>query len=111
MLGKNTLLEKVDIKSAYRTVLVYPEDRVASKKQLESLVGILQYATKVVKPGRRFVRRIIELLASVRSPRHLTLLNNEIWSDLQWWGQFTERWNGICLCTSFPRKPNCTPGD
>ena len=53
-----------------------------NKKQLESLVGILQYATKVVRPGHRFVRRIIELMASVRNSKRPTRLNNEIRSDL-----------------------------
>lgn len=70
---------------------------LANKKELESLVGVLQYATKVVRPGRRFVCRIIELMASVRNPRRPTRLNCEIRSDLQWWGQFIDRWNGVGL--------------
>ena len=32
--------------------------KAGQQRELESLVGLLQHAVKVVPPGRRFVRRI-----------------------------------------------------
>jgi len=38
------------------------------KKELESLQGQLAYVSKVVKPGKTFIRRLIELLAGFCKP-------------------------------------------
>ena len=40
--------------------------KACKRKQLESLLGHLQHAATVVRPGRTFVRRLIELLSVVR---------------------------------------------
>ena len=37
------------------------------KKELESLLGYLQHAATVVRPGRTFVRHLIELLLTINS--------------------------------------------
>ena len=64
-------------------------------RDLESLVDLLQHAAKVVHLGRTFVCRVIQLTASVRSRNHFIRLNAEFRSDLQWWYQFIEGWNGV----------------
>ena len=55
------------------------------KKELQSLVGKLQHACRVVKPGRSFLRRVIELLAAVKRDFHHVRLNASFRSDLVWW--------------------------
>ena len=40
--------------------------KATRRRELESLLGLLQHAAKVVSPGRRFVRRIIQALTSIR---------------------------------------------
>ena len=42
------------------------------RKELKSLIGVLSHACKVVKPGRTFLRRLIELSKLVRKPYALT---------------------------------------
>ena len=69
--------------------------KAGKRRDLESLVGLLQHAAKVVRPGRRFVRRIIQLMASVKSRDRFIRLNAEFRSDLQWWNRFLDGWNGI----------------
>lgn len=64
-------------------------------KELQSLVGKLQHAAKVVKPGRTFLRRMFELLARGSRDHHFLRLNQEFKSDLAWWDTFLEGWNGI----------------
>jgi len=40
--------------------------KAARRRELESHLGLLQHAAKVVSPGRRFVRKIIQVLTCVR---------------------------------------------
>ena len=71
--------------------------RTCRKRELESLVGTLQYAAKVIKPGRSFVRRLIDLLKLARRPDHHIRLNAHVKSDLLWWRAFAEGWNGVAF--------------
>ena len=69
----------------------------ATKREILSLVGLLQHATKVVKPGRTFVARMYATAAKVRRLSFYTRLTRGFRSDLQWWHMFIIRWNGISL--------------
>ena len=42
--------------------------RTCTRKELESLIGLLNHACKVVRAGRSFLRRMIDLLHSVNRP-------------------------------------------
>ena len=63
------------------------------RSELDSLVGFLSFAAKVVVPGRAFLRRLFN--AKTRSQKGYIHLNEEIRSDLQWWQIFLPKWNGI----------------
>ncbi len=65
------------------------------RKQLESLIGSLHHVTKVVPPGRTFLRRMIDLLCAFRSPSHPIRLNQQFRRDLAWWLDFFQSWNGV----------------
>ena len=69
--------------------------KAARRRELESLVGILQHASKVVRPGRRFVRRLIQVMSLVKGRDHFVRLGVDVRSDLRWWQLFLETWNGI----------------
>ena len=68
------------------------------KRELLSLIGLLQHACRVVRAGRTFLRRMIDLASSVREPDHWVRLNISFRSDLRWWEIFLEEWNGVSLC-------------
>ena len=65
--------------------------------ELESLVGRLAHASRVIKPGKTFMRRLFELLAGTRRAHHHIRLNVSFRSDLLWWSIFMESWNGVTL--------------
>ena len=67
------------------------------KRDLQSLVGHLNHAAKVVKPGRSFLRRMIDLLPIANQPDHYIRLNAAFRADLLWWATFIEDWNGISM--------------
>ena len=76
------------------------------KRDLLSLIGLLQHACKVVHPGRTFLHRMIELLTIAKELHHHIRLNNEFHSDLEWWVRFRPRWNGVFMMSSVCRVPH-----
>ena len=76
--------------------------KVCIRRGLESLIGILNHACKVVKSGRAFLWRMIDLLtltrvSSARQSHHRIRLNREFRADLAWWRTFAASWNGVGL--------------
>ena len=79
--------------------------RSCTKRELLSMIGTLQHASTVVKPGRTFLRRMIDLSKrNVHLDSHLRL-NTDFRADLQWWATFIESWNGVSILTSLCRRP------
>ena len=76
---------------------MWVEKKSCYKRDLESLVGKLQHACKVVKPGRTFLRRMFELLRGVAEKYHHIRLSNAFRSDLRWWHTFLNAWNGKAM--------------
>ena len=76
--------------------------RSATKHQLQSLIGHLSHASKVVKPGRPFMRELIRTMAIPKASFHLVCLNTQCRADIMWWSTFLSVWNGISL---FPGMP------
>ncbi len=69
------------------------------RKELESLIGSLHHVTKVVPPGRTFLRRMIDLLCAFCSPSHPIRLNREFRRDLAW--------SVSSVCPRFVLFPTC----
>ena len=69
--------------------------KACTKRELLSLIGQLQHACCVVKPGRSFLRRMIDLSKCARELHHRLRLNVGFRSDLQWWATFLPSWNGV----------------
>ena len=78
-----------------QTVNVWESRKVCTKKELESLIGILQHACKVIRPGRSFLRRAISLLSIAKQPHHHIRLNAEFRSDIKWWKAFAVQTTGM----------------
>ena len=82
--------------------------RACSRKELESLVGLLNHACKVVRSGRSFLRRMLDLLHAVHRPPNSKVpirLSVGFRSDLAWWRTFVDPWNGV----SFLPPPSHLP--
>lgn len=68
-----------------------------TRNELESLIGTMQHACKVIKPGRSFLRRAIALLSVAKQPYHHIRLTKDFRSDLMWWKVFAAGWNGTAI--------------
>ena len=59
------------------------ERKVCQKRQLLSLIGRLQHACRVVRVGRPFLRRFIDLSTTAKKLHHRIQLNPAFRSDLR----------------------------
>ena len=90
------------LKRLITTIRDWGDRKMCTQRELESLVGSLNYACKVVHPGRTFLQRMIDLLEATGSttdhrPYHHIRLNREYRADLAWWSLFLHPWNGVGL--------------
>ena len=75
--------------SQARTLLARWRKRSSCKlKELQSLIGILQFACRVIAPGRTFLRRMINLTCGIKQPYHFVKLNSGFYKDLSMWETF-----------------------
>ena len=59
-----------------------------TKRQLQSLIGKLQFICSVCRPGRTFLRRMIDLLLKATHPSHRIRLTVGFRKDIHWWQTF-----------------------
>ena len=78
--------------------------KACRKRELLSLVGVLSHASKAVRPGRAFLRRLIDLSMVVKHLDHYIRLNGSARSDIEWWFRFASKWNGTAMMTVVDRS-------
>ena len=68
----------------------------ATKKELQSLLGRLQFMSKCIRQGRIFVSRLLNWLRNwgTHSRRPIP---GEARKDIAWWGRFLSTYNGVSL--------------
>ena len=71
--------------------------RKCTKRELLSLIGKLTFVSRVVRSGRTFVRRMIELSKRVCYLHYKVTLNKEFQADIQWWLDYLPTWNGVSM--------------
>ena len=74
--------------------------RSTTLQELQSLIGTLNFACKVIPPGRPFLQRMIALTRGVKKPHHHIKLTTGFFKDLDMLSLFIEQWNGIGLFLS-----------
>lgn len=70
--------------------------QTASKKQLQRLIGKLQFVATCVRPGRLFISRMLAALRGV-SDNEVIVLGDEFKKDIKWWKCFLDRYNGVSM--------------
>lgn len=79
----------------YRSLLRYhtKQDKI-KKRELDTLIGKLGFATNVV-PARPFLRRLIDLASSTTIPYYYIRLTKSAKEDMKVWLEFLDQYNGI----------------
>lgn len=75
-------------------------------KKLESLIGTLSFACNAVRPGRTFLRRMLDTLKAAKQQGAAWVnLGVEFKHDLEWWRSFAAHWNGRhCIVRTAPEE-------
>lgn len=63
-------------------------------REMQSLIGLLNFACCIVLPGRTFLRRLSDLTRGVIQPHHHIKLSKESRLDIQAWFHFFQHFNG-----------------
>lgn len=83
----------------------YTTQKKITLKNLQSLVGSLNFFCKAVRGGRAFNRRFYDLTVKASMPHHKIRLNEEVKDDMRVWIDFLQSYNGK---TYFPEAEWCT---
>lgn len=83
-----------ELRDKLRTML---SKRKATLKEMQSLIGSLNFACRAIKPGRAFCRRLIDSTCHVSKPHHFIKITEGMQEDMRMWLQFFESYNGISV--------------
>ena len=76
------------------TVKEWLEKRSCTKRQLQSILGLLLYVHKCVKPARVFLNRMLDMLRSSQNAQKITV-TSDFRRDVRWFAKFLPTYNGI----------------
>ncbi len=68
----------------------------ASRQEIQSVIGKLNFVASVVRPGRVFISRLLNFLRGLPETG-LHAIDPEVHKDLRWWAEFLPVYNGISM--------------
>ena len=72
------------------------DKRHCSKRQLLSILGKLVFVTRIIRPGRVFLRRLFDVSKKVHNLNSLVRITKEACQDISWWLRVARSWNHKC---------------
>ena len=87
----------------------WDKKKSGTKRELLSLIGLLQHCCQAIVLGRPFLRRLIDRAHSVSDLHHFVKLSQWERDDLQWWFRLLHSWNGksLFLFPTWEQAPMC----
>ena len=89
-----TRLSSNKLDRARKTITDLLKRATISHRELESAIEFLSFATKIVIPGRAFLRRLFDV---IRRSMTIIRLFTDMKADLLWWKTFLKDWNNLKL--------------
>ena len=85
------------LQEIYILVNSWLQYETATLKQLQSLIGKLNFVAHCVKPARIFISRLLNWLRNIQNTENAQIVPDEIRKDLEWWRIFLPRFNGVSM--------------
>lgn len=103
-LGLEIDSEKMEVRMPHVKIIEIISKIVAVKcekkvtlKVMQQLIGVLNFATRVIVPGRPFLRRLINATRGLSKPFHHTRVTQDMLKDLDMWLLFFRNFNGVSV--------------
>ena len=93
-------LPKDKLPDFYNFLCEFKSKHRTSKTQLEYLIGKLNWCCQVIKGGRTFLRRLIDLKNTLKQSQHKAILSVDFHKDLDWWISYIYSFNGAVNFTN-----------
>ncbi len=77
-------------------LLEWEKKTVATRKEVQSLIGKLQFAGTCVRPGRIFISRMLNFLREMPE-RGKVKVPPDFLKDARWWRIYIARYNGVSM--------------
>ena len=90
-------LPKDKLTQLYNSILAMTNKIKITKRELQSLIGKLSWATQCVYGGRPHLRRLIDRLSGLHRQWHKSRITSEMRADLALWCNFMEVFNGTTV--------------
>ena len=74
-------------------ISTFPRHKKVTLWEIQSLLGLLNFACSVFVPSRAFLGRLIDLTQGVKFPHHFIRLNKSSKADLALWQSFLDDFN------------------
>jgi hypothetical protein len=71
--------------------------RKVTLHQLQTLIGLLNFACQLIAPGRAFCRRLIDATCGVRKAHHKIRISKSTKEDLIIWQTILSNYNGVTV--------------
>lgn len=82
-----------EFKTCVQTTLT---KKSVTKRQIQSLIGKLNWCTQCVYGGRFHMRRLIDKVIDLKCSWHRTRVTKDMKDDLKWWENYMKIFNGSC---------------
>ena len=86
-------LPREKVEKCPEVIIQFLSRKKVTLKELQSLIGLLNFACSIIKPGRVFLRRLINLTIGVIRPTYFIRLTLDVKKDLRIWQQFITSFN------------------
>ena len=93
-MGMEARLPPDKVEHIRTSLALFKRRKSCTLKELQSLIGTLNFACKVIPPGRPFLQRMIALTRKVSKAHHHISLSSRFFKDLHMWKEFISEWNG-----------------
>lgn len=91
---KETQLPRDKVEKCRTLLYQYQNKKACTLKEIQSLVGDLNFACSVILPGRAFLRRFIQLTMQVSENQKFVSINKECKDNMAMWLVFLDSYSG-----------------